>query len=120
MRCAKCGGSELIAVEPGEAEDRTPTIPSPRRSPYACVVLIVLGDLVREGYGMSGHIAPISAWCAVDTNGRLLPNYCFADKAHVERSIPSGERWTAVRVVIDPARCVGDAGRGSASNRRAS
>lgn len=65
-------------------------------------MLIVLGDLVREGYGMSGHIAPISAWCAVDTNGRLLPNYCFADKAHVERSIPSGERWTAVRVVIDP------------------
>ena len=30
-------------------------------------------------------------------------NYCFADKAHVERSIPSGERWVAVRVVIDPA-----------------
>ena len=52
---------------------------------------------------MSGHIAPIPAWCAVDTNGRLLPNYCFADKTHVERSIPSGERWTAIRVVIDPA-----------------
>ena len=24
MRCAGCGGSEVIAVEPGEAEDRTP------------------------------------------------------------------------------------------------
>ena len=52
---------------------------------------------------MSGYILPISAWCAVDTNGRLLPNYCFVDKAHVERSIPSGERWIAARVVIDPA-----------------